>query len=142
MSIEEENKAIIYRLEEVFNQGNFEILPELITDDYVLHEINQDFIGQEGLKRLVNHLRIPFPDYHQTIERIFCEGDMAVIFYTISGTFKNELLGIPPTGKKFELKEAVLSRFENEKQAEVWVYYDALTFYRQLGINPPDVVNI
>ena len=142
MSIEEDNKAIIYRLEEVFNQGNFEILPELITDDYVLHEINQDFIGQEGLKRLVNHLRIPFPDYHQTIERIFCDGAMAVIFYTISGTFKNELLGIPPTGKKFELKEAVLSRFENEKQAEVWVYYDALTFYRQLGINPPDVVNI
>ena len=142
MSREGANKEIIYRMEEVFNQGNFEILPELITDDYVLHEINQDFIGQEGLKRLVNHLRIPFPDYYQTIESIFCEGDMAAIFYTMRGTFKNELLGIPPTGKKFELKEAVLSRFENGKQAEVWVYYDGLTFYRQLGINPPDVVNI
>ena len=141
MSIER-NKAIIYRLEEVFNQGNFEMLPECITDNYVLHEINQDFIGQEGLKRLVNHLRIPFPDYHQTIEKIIGEEDMLVVFYTMRGTFKNELLGIPPTGKNFELKEAVLSRFENGKQAEVWVYYDALTFYRQLGINPPDVVNI
>ncbi|HEY94317.1 MAG TPA: ester cyclase [Dehalococcoidia bacterium] len=139
MSSVEENIEVVRRLEEVFNQGNFEILQELITPDYVLHEINQDFIGQEGLKRLVNHLRIPFPDYHQTIEKILGEGDMVVIFYTIRGTFKNELMGIPPTGKQFELNEAVLSRFENGKQAEVWVYYDTLTFYRQLGINPPDI---
>jgi len=139
MSSVEENIEVVRRLEEVFNQGNFEILQELITPDYVLHEINQDFIGQEGLKRLVNHLRIPFPDYHQTIEKILGEGDMVVIFYTIRGTFKNELMGIPPTGKQFELNEAVLSRFENGKQAEVWVYYDQLTFYRQLGINPPNI---
>ena len=136
----EENKEVVRRLDEVFNQGNLEILQELITPDYVLHEINQDFVGQEGLKHLItNHLRIPFPDWHQTIEKMFGEGDMVVIFYTIRGTFKNELLGIPPTGKQFELKEAVLSRFEKGKQAEVWVYYDQLTFYRQLGINPPNI---
>ena len=136
MSVEE-NKAVMRRLDEVFNEGNFDILPELITPDYVLHEINQDFKGAEGLKRLVNHLRNFSPDYHQATDSMVAEGDTVVVFYTITGTFTGKLFNITPTGKRYKLKEVTRACFRDRKQAEVWVYYDALTFYHQLGITPP-----
>jgi len=138
MSKEEENKAVVRRIEEeIIEKGDWSVLPDHITPNFVLHEINQDYRGQEGLKQLITHLRSVFPDYYQTIEYMVAEGDMVAIFYTIGGTFKGELLGIAPTGKGITFKEAVLARFENGKQAEVWVYYDALTFYKKLGISPP-----
>ena len=46
-------------------------------------------------------------------------------------------MGIPPTGKKVNISEAIFYRFENGKEVELRSYMDVLTFYQQLGVSPP-----
>jgi predicted ester cyclase len=136
MSVEK-NKANTRRLsEEVFSKGNLAIIPELIAPNYVFHT-TPEYKGLEGVKQFITAMRTAFPDYRETINNMVAEGDMVAVFYTLQGTFKGEYGGIAPTGKKFSIPSAILSRFEGGKQVEAWSYLDYLTFYQQLGIPIP-----
>jgi len=133
----ETNKAIARRItEEVFNKGNLSIIPELVAPNYVYHT-TPEYKGPEGFKQYVAMERRAFPDLHMKIDHMVAEGDMVAIFYTYTGTFKGERMGIAPTGEKLTMRFAVLSRFAGGKEAEAWPYIDSLTFYRQLGIPVP-----
>jgi predicted ester cyclase len=132
----EKNKANVRRLNEAVNKGNLSILPELFAPNYVLHT-TPEYKGPEGVKQFITAMRTAFPDYRETINNMVAEGDMVAVFYTLQGTFKGEYGGIAPTGKKFTLPYAILSRFENGRQVEAWQYGDSLAYYRQLGIPIP-----
>jgi predicted ester cyclase len=141
MSIEEENKEAIYRLNEAVNKGDFSFFPDLFAQNSIYH-VNPEVIGFEGVQALHTMMRVAFPDYHEKIEYMFAEGDMVAQFYLLTGTFKGELTGlapsvIAPTGKQLSWPVVVLSRFENGKQVEAWNYSDSLTMAQQLGIRPP-----
>jgi len=130
------NKANVRRLNEAVNKGNLSILPELFAPNYVFRT-TPEYKGPEGVKQFITAMRTAFPDYRETINNMVAEGDMVAVFYTLQGTFKGEYGGIAPTGKKFSIPSAILSRFEGGKQVEAWLYLDSLTWYRQLGIPIP-----
>jgi len=133
----EKNKASVRRFsEEVANKGNLSLIPEFFAPGYVFHT-TPEFKGPEGFKQYITMMRTAFPDLHQTIEHMVAEGDMVAVYYTMLGTFKGEMMGIAPTGKKIALPYAVLSRFKDGKQVEAWPYYDSLAMYQQLGISMP-----
>jgi len=133
----EKNKAIMRRIvEEAFNKGNLAVVDECTAADYVLHT-TPETKGPEGVKQFVTMIRKAFPDTHQTIEDMVAEGDMVAHRYTWTGTFKGEMMGIAPTGKKLTITMAGFTRFAGGKQVEGWAYGDMLAFYQQLGIKPP-----
>ena len=136
MSVEE-NKAVARRIvEEVFNNGDLSLIPELISPDYILHG-SMELKGQEGFRQYVRAVRSGFPDVHLTIANIFADGEMVAIFYTVTGAFKGEFRGIPPTGRKLSWPVAILCRYADAREIETWGYSDMLTFYQQLGVTPP-----
>jgi predicted ester cyclase len=51
----------------------------------------------------------------------------------VRGTHTGELLGIPPTGKKYVLPGVLISRIKNGKIVQDWEYRDDLGLLRQLG---------
>ncbi|MFC1948449.1 ester cyclase [Chloroflexota bacterium] len=57
--------------------------------------------------------------------------------YTMTATHTGEFLGVPPTGKKIELKVAYCYRFKNSKEVEAIPYSDMLAFYQQIGVTHP-----
>jgi len=133
----EKNKTNVRRVsEEVLNKGNLSIIPELIAPNFVFHTTSE-VKGPEGLKQSFTAMRTAFPDYHETIDHMVAEGDMVASFVTMQGTFKGEVAGIAPTGKKMTIKNVNLTRFKDGKQVETWSYSDSLTYYRQLGIPIP-----
>ena len=62
---------------------------------------------------------------------------MVASVFTLHGIFKGELMGMAPTGKQLNFTEAVFVRFEGGKEVEATPYANMLSFYQQLGINPP-----
>ena len=66
----EQNKAIVRRLfNEVGSKGNMEVIPELITEDYVSHQLGaEDHKGYEGLEQLITMYRTAFPDMLITVD--------------------------------------------------------------------------
>ena len=137
MSVED-NKANIRRLvEETINKGDLSVADEIIAPDYVYHFPGMDFKGTEGFKQFITIQRTAFPDLHVTIDEMIAEGNMVATRFKISGTMKGELMGIPPTGKKMNIVEALFIRFENGKNAEATPTIDQLEMFQQLGVSPP-----
>jgi predicted ester cyclase len=55
----------------------------------------------------------------------------------MTGTFKGDMMGIPPTGKKFTLTGIIITRWVGGKEVEAWEALDRLSLMQQLGISPP-----
>lgn len=140
MSIEENKNNIIRHVDEIWHKGNMDIVDELLTANYVLRSTTggEDIKGRDGFRQLATQQRSAMPDLHFTIDRMIAEGDYVAVQYTSTGTFTGKAGDIEPTGKKSTGQQAIIYRFEDGKQAEVWVYRDNLDMYRQLGIPFPN----
>ena len=138
MSVEE-NKAVVRRyLEEVFHNGNLEVIDECISEDWVYHG-PEGFktIGPEGFRQMVLMWRTAFPDIHYNIEEMIGEGDRLVVRCTMTATFKGPLMGIPPTGKRIGIPIVYFYRFKDGRELEATPFLDLHSFYAQMGIDPP-----
>ncbi len=138
----EENKAIIRRwIEEAWNKGNVDVADELYTADFKAKDSNDPtkvLRGPEGIKQYVIESRAAFPDIRFTIDHLVAEGDTVVGAFTIRGTHKGDLFGIPPTGKSAVFSAVDIWRFEGGKIAERHLaVMDRLSILQQLGIIPP-----
>jgi len=138
MSVEK-NKATMRRVfTEVFNKGNFAITPELIAPNYVFRSpLGMEFKGPNGFTQMVAMSRTAFPDLSLTIDDILAEEDKVALRYTLRGTFKGDLMGIPPTGKQITIKASLFVRLAGGKEVEAFEFFDSLDMYRQLGILIP-----
>jgi steroid delta-isomerase-like uncharacterized protein len=133
VSTEEENKAIFRRyIEEVWNQGNLEVVDE-IFDRYLAHQPDGLTLerGPKDVKRFVSEFRTAFPDFRISIDDQIAEGDKVVVHATIRGTHQREFRGMAPTtGKEIEERGFSVFRFSEEgKVVESWDSY-----YSQLGL--------
>ncbi len=136
----EENKAIVQRLfEEVFNERRLDRADELVAPDYLDHAaVPGQGPGLEGAKQQRWAMYFAaIPDLHSTIDDLVAEGDKVVVRYTGEGTQQGELLGIPPTGKRFRFSGICIIRLAEGKIAENWEQDDLLGLMQQLGVLPP-----
>jgi predicted ester cyclase len=122
---------------EVFNNGNFGLLDEILATDYVDHVLQPGLPPtREGLKQFATALKTAFPDFRYTIEDYFESGDRIVQRLTASGTMKGDFLGMPATGKRATWTEIHIGRVANGRVAEHWGVIDQLGMLVQLGIVP------
>jgi steroid delta-isomerase-like uncharacterized protein len=141
-AVSEENKAILRRVnEEVFTQGNLDLVGELLSPDYVLHDPGVpggELRGTDRFKQQwVSMFRNAFPDLELSVEDQVAEGDKVVTRYTGRGTHQGELMGIPPTGNKAVVSGTITSRLSGGRIEEEWNNFDALGMMQQLGVIPP-----
>ena len=134
----EENKAVVRRWVEVFNEGNLDAVDELLTDSYVRHDPNSPEVrGPEEEKQLIAMYRSAFPDLRFSVEDMVAEDDKVATRLGISATHKGELLGIPPTENQLSFTAMELYRLAEGKIDEQWVNVDTLGMMQQLGVVPP-----
>jgi predicted ester cyclase len=96
MSVEE-NKALIQRyIEEVWNNGNIDVLDELYDASFS----GGSYGGIAGLKAVVISYRTSFPDLNFTIEESIAEEDKIAYRWTARGTHQAVYEGIAPTGSQ------------------------------------------
>ena len=133
----EENKAVVRRWVEAFNEGNIDAVDELLTDSYVRHDPNSPEVrGPEEEKQLLAMYRAAFPDLRFTVEDMVAEDDKVAVRLGISATHEGELLGIPPTQRRLEFTAMELYRLKDGKIDEQWVNVDTLGMMQQLGAIP------
>jgi steroid delta-isomerase-like uncharacterized protein len=112
-------------------------MAKLISPDYIYHSPFRDIKGPDGLGQLIAMYRAAFPDIHLTIVDIVAEGEKVACCISFQGTFKGEMMGIPPTGKKLVTSEVVFIRFKDGKEVEAFPFSDRLALFQQLGIPIP-----
>ena len=124
--------------EEVIEKGNFNLIGELIAEDFVEHQpLPGTAQGREGVKQTMVMVRSAFPDVRIAVEADVAEGDMLFAMGTMTGTHQGEFMGIPATGKAISVLFMDLFRVRDGKFVEHWALFDTAAMMEQLGVQPP-----
>ncbi len=137
-TVTEQHAALMRRhFVEHWNGGNPAVADEVYAPDFVAHGSPNPAIGPDGVRRFVADLRAAFPDLHYTIEDLIATDDKVVVRWTMRGTHRGELMGLPPTDKAVALTGISINRFAGGKSVESWDQTDIFGLLGQLGIIPP-----
>jgi steroid delta-isomerase-like uncharacterized protein len=135
-----DNKAVMRRLyDEIFSQGNIDLIDELMADDFVEHEELPPGIppGKGAVHALVTMLREAFPDFRATAEEMLEDGDKVVTRARFSGTHQGEFMGIPATGNAVDISVIDIVEFRDGKAVAHWGIMDQAAMMQQLGVGGP-----
>jgi steroid delta-isomerase-like uncharacterized protein len=135
MTMSEENKAIVRRLVEEWQDGRRrDVAEELIADDFIDHSAGPDEDAtKEGGIQWFDYIWQALPDFSVQIKDQVADGDKVATLKTFSGTHKGELMGIAPTGRRVAFNIFDLLRIRDGKVVEHWGVYDIAGLMQQLG---------
>jgi len=132
-----DNKALVRRfIDEVFLRGDFSAVDELLTEDFTPHTWGPTPPGRDGLKEAITRVSAGISDPQMTIEDLIAEGDRVAVRLTSSATHTGEFMGMPPSGKRYEIGEIHIFRIRDGQVAEHWHQADFMGMMRQLGASP------
>jgi hypothetical protein len=135
----EENAATYRRwFDEGCSRGNLDLVDELYAPDYVTHAVGPDFPpSREGLTLFIQALRAGLPDLQCPVAEVAAEGDRVAGRFSLRGTHRGPLFGIPATGRPVDVGVMVIVRFDAAgKWVEDWACWDQLGLLQQLGVAP------
>ncbi len=130
--------ATMRRAYDLISAGDFDAFGELLSEDFVDHE---EAPGLEptkaGVLQFFGMYKAAFPDLRFEPEQLFTNGDTVAAYFRASGTQSGEFMGIPPTGKRFDVHGVDIVRFGEDGIArEHWGVFDTMTMMQQLGVVP------
>ena len=130
----ERNKEIArYISQKVVNEKNYAPIEEYLTDNYVYHGLGgMTAQTPKGFMEAIKGFHSAIPDLQSEIIDIVGEGDRLVIRFNFTGTHKGDFLGFPASGANLKFEGMIMRRFENEKIAEDWDYFDFPTVVAQI----------
>jgi len=129
MSTEQTRELIQRYIEEVWNKGNLDLIPELVDPNYIDHSI--PFPGLEGLKEWIQATSAAFN--HQTIiEEQITENHSSALRITMRVKQIGEWRGIASSGKEAQTEGFRFYRLENGKIVEHWAHIDGDKLAAQL----------
>jgi|SRR5262249_37939286 len=76
------------------------------------------------------------PDSVVRVDRMVAEGDMVVVEWTLSGTHRGRMMGIPATGKHVSFKGVSMLRFRKNMVVADTRVWDLAGLLRQIGLLP------
>jgi steroid delta-isomerase-like uncharacterized protein len=131
----EENKALVRRWFEELDKRNFDIIDELISEDYIDHNPPLPDLppGREGVRQSSLRLNAAFPDAIHILEDQMAEGDKVMTRLTTRATFQGEIFGLKPTGSLVEVSGIAVHRIVDGRLVEHWAHLDMAGFMQQLA---------
>ncbi len=137
MSVEA-NKAVVLKGWESAGMGNLDTLAAMYHDDVVYHgAAGEEIAGREAVIAMLSGYFTAFPDMNTHVEDVFGEGDRVFTRVRLEGTNTGELMGMPATGKRVEIRWVMnAARLEDGKVIEEWEIFDRMDMMAQLGHLP------
>lgn len=124
---------------DIFQAEKLDVADELVTSNFRWHggfAPPQEPCGPEGVKQVARSVIGAFPDRQITHHEAIAEGDKVLVRWSMSGTHKGDLMGIPPTGKTMTITGLDYFRIERDRIAEMWQEANVLGMMQQLGVIP------
>ena len=134
------HKEVFGRLyHSVWNERRLEFIDKLIAPTHALGDptIAGSGVGPAAYRRQVQRFLNGLPDLKFTVEDAVSEKDKLAVVWTVTGTHKGELLGVPATNRKITFSGITVHQIDGSKIIESTVVWDGLGLLKQLGVNLP-----
>ncbi len=113
--------------EALLGQGDLSRIDEFFAAGYILHAGGKDHKGLAFIRRFVEQLRAAFPNLKVVqLTVLHRAGSIIVWERTLRGTHTGSLRGVPPSGRRVEWRDMVVTRCQRGKIAEDWAVSDLL----------------
>ncbi len=108
----------------------------LFTDDCIYEDVPMAAMnrGKGELRAFGGAVLAAFPDFKLELTSGFTAGNWAGAEWTMSGTHKGDLPGMPATSKPFSLRGASICELHEGKIKRNSDYWDMVTFLKQIGL--------
>ena len=136
MGATEDSRALMWRItDEIWNGGRMELIDELIAEDLVDH-VDLPGLGKRPCPVSSEHRDDSrgLPGLSEPFHFVLADEAFAVSYGRSTGTHQGEFMGIPPTGRSFDVPTFGILRFENGQAVERWGMSDNLAVLQQLGL--------
>ena len=137
---ESRNKAVVQRyFSEVLDQKKFELMPELLARDVVLHRPGFDVAGLDAAMQRLRAVLQDYTAFSSELSGLIAEGDMVSVrvshrIRACAHTFRSRAGDIPVTSERDLNWSAIVQfRLKDGKIVEEWVMRDELDMLIQLG---------
>ena len=117
------------------NRHEFDVT--LGTFDHPRYELigtGDVYDGPGEVARYFEETRTAFPDQRNELIAMHHSDDAVIVEANLYGTHEGPFRGLPPTGKKFEMRFCAIFVFDDDRLMCERVYFDSGTVLRQLGI--------
>jgi predicted ester cyclase len=102
---------------------------------------NVPFGAKLSFREYLENWARAFPDGKIEVMNLVSQGDSVIAEFTGRGTHTGTLKGptgdLAPTGRRVEMSFVESYRFRGDKITEGRIYFDAFTFFTQLGVGAP-----
>src|SRR5436853_5382049 len=117
------NKEIIKAFVQATNNKQWELLDELVAEDFIRHSGSGEspINSLEKLKAFHQAELLTFPDISETILRLIEENEFVAARMNFKGTQLGYLGPFPPTGKVLDANFICIFRIAGGKIKESWV---------------------
>jgi steroid delta-isomerase-like uncharacterized protein len=132
------NKVLMNRFTDFINTANEDLATEVISPNAIFHVPgrSEPLRGPPGYLAIIGMMRAGFPDIQWTLEELIAEGDKVAARFTMRGTHNGTFFGVPPSGKKIEVKAMNFYRIADGKIVEEHGQPDLLGLLQQIGAAP------
>jgi steroid delta-isomerase-like uncharacterized protein len=134
-AIRDKREAIVIEHMESENRHEFDVTME--TFDHPRYELiatGDVHDGEAEVAAYFDETRTAFPDQRNELIALHHADDAVIVEAMLYGTHLGPFRGLPPTGRKFEMRFCAMFLFEDDRLVCERVYFDAATILRQLGI--------
>jgi steroid delta-isomerase-like uncharacterized protein len=133
--LREKREALVIEHMETENRHDYDATIE--TFDHPRYELiatGDVYDGPEEVARYFEETRTAFPDQENELISLHHADDAVIVESWVRGTHLGPYRGLPPTGRRWEMRFAAVFVFEHDRLVCERVYFDAATVLRQLGI--------
>jgi predicted ester cyclase len=131
-----DNKLVVRRfIEDLFNQGRYAVLDEVLAARWVGHSSGQTQ-DQAEFEQAVRAHRTAFPNLHYVVEDQLAEDDRVATRWTFTGTQTGTMQGIPPSSRLVTVTGMAIDRVVDGILLESWFEVDINGLLQQLGVAP------
>ena len=130
----ERNKEIVALfVSEVFQRVRPEAVDELVADGFVSHSFpSPSGDGKADLKAATERMAKTLTNVRFREEHMIAEGDLVAVRLTARATPIAEFMGVPPSGRSYEIGEMHFFRVRNGRISEHWHEFDSMKLLSQL----------
>ena len=114
----EKNKATAMASVKAIGSGKVEDVLKDVTPDAVDYGDGSSapIKGRDSISAMIRSFTTAFPDYKGENFLVIGDGNHVAVFADYTGTFKNPMMGMKPTGKSFKVKDVDLFTFNDAGQ--------------------------
>lgn len=133
-AIEHNQRVIARYFNEVWNEGQVDLLDELLTPDYVNHSssIPDPRPGPADVKAIVRMMREGIPDLHYEVLDLVASPDRVAVHTRVTGTHTGTLFGMAPGGNRIDVRQMQVEWFRDGRICQHWRITDEVRLMRQL----------